>query len=179
MVQGPVSSEEGQMESNANKHFYLTNSQTYHWDADNSYNLWPSEENDPCPDGWRVPSNSDLTTLSKNFSAPSIHNGQKGFWLSGTTTYSDTAPQIFLPAAGYRQGHSSPTYQFQNEVGIYWSCSGSEDNNGAKVLDIRYNGDKNEQVMIDRYAPCSAYSVRCIQGEYASSTDLIPENGNM
>ena len=163
VVQGPVSSEEGQMESNTNKHFYLTNPQKFHWDANNSYTLWPSEENDPCPDGWHVPSNSDLTTLSKNFSAPSTHNGQNGFWFSGTTNYSSSAPQIFLPAAGYRQGHSYPIYQFQNEVGIYWSCSGSEHNDGAKVLDIRYNGDDDEQVMIDRYAPCSAYSVRCVK----------------
>jgi uncharacterized protein (TIGR02145 family) len=73
--------------------------------------------NDPCPAGWRIPTESELLSLLRSGNAWTTRNGVFGR-LFGTTPN-----QIFLPAAGLRYG-SGDYYGNLDRVsilGVYWS----------------------------------------------------------
>jgi len=76
--------------------------------------------NDPCPQGWRLPTREELSSLLSAGSNWTTVNGINGhIFGSGNNT-------IFLSAAGYRLDHSG---QLSNvsRYGFYWS-SAQEDN---------------------------------------------------
>ena len=87
-----------------------------------------SEAYDPCPDGWRVPTISELNTLSYGYHSDIVtDNGVLGVWYSGNTPNSESASKrIFLPAAGGRWAdnfaHGSGAIG-RGEGGSYWSSS--------------------------------------------------------
>jgi len=72
------------------------------------------KENDPCPCGWRVPTETELASLNEVSSEWSELNGKPGrFFGSGKQS-------IFLPAAGYRHCNSSALISV-GTYGNYWS----------------------------------------------------------
>jgi uncharacterized protein (TIGR02145 family) len=72
-------------------------------------------ENDPCPEGWRVPTKAELESLLKASSVWTTQNGVKGRLFG-------TAPNtVFLPAAGYRH-YSKGELNDVGSDGLYWSC---------------------------------------------------------
>ena len=79
IVEGPVSLAVGQSEANAGK-FYCNTNIPYDWLTPQDDNLWNSgtEDNpvnteyDPCPEGWRVPTNSEFLELISNHSSWTI-----------------------------------------------------------------------------------------------------------
>ena len=77
------------------------------------------KENDPCPDGWRVPTEAELRSLHSAISEWTTKNGVTGRLFG-------TAPdQIFLPAAGLR----IQIFESLSSVGgwgIYWSSTQSD-----------------------------------------------------
>ena len=75
-------------------------------------------ENDPCPDGWRVPTHSELSQLHSAGSVWGVYNGVAGR-LFGTSPY-----QIFLPAANWRSDFngSLPSHLLFPE-GWYWGLT--------------------------------------------------------
>ena len=77
-------------------------------------------EYDPCPEGWRVPTNAELDVLNDNHSSlTNDGNDYVGYWYSGSNSYSPDAPQIFFPAAGsidYKGAGSD-----RGSLGSYWS----------------------------------------------------------
>ena len=121
---------------------------------------------DPCPEGWRVPTNSELYKLSRNKSSLStVSTGQKGYWVSGEQEYSSNAVQIFLPAAGHRAATTGNSSNRNAECG-YWSSA--TDGYYAKFLCISninnytYNATRP-----------NGYSVRCVLE--ASVEPSVPE----
>ena len=174
---GPVSLADGQSVENENCFFKVpsaTNSTLkYNWlNADNRQ-LWNSgteeapvkTKYDPCPDGWRVPTTAELTSLITNKSSWTTDNTDlSGFWFSGGTAYSEEANKIFLPAGGRRKSLDG-TAEEREERGYYWS---SEAYNGNK-----YNTDNAWQLLcrdetsngatMTYCCRTNALSVRCVQ----------------
>ena len=78
-------------------------------------NTWDNN-NDPCPEGWRVPTISELESLIKAGTEWTTLNGVNGrIFGTGDNT-------IFLPAAGAREYYQGSLYSI-GENGQYWSNS--------------------------------------------------------
>ena len=99
-----------------------------------------------CPTGWRVPTSAELSALSAHHSDWTTYFGVKGYWFSGSQTYSPTAPAIFLPV-----------YSSNSSSGFYWSSS--EDNSGNAYRLYFYSGDVN----VFSYTRSPGMSVRCLK----------------
>lgn len=121
--------------------------------------------NDPCPSGWRVPTYSELNVLITDHSDwPTTNDGQIGYYYSGvlTTTVYDThplgedKPQVFLPAAGYRNGKSGRATERDKEA-FYWSSRPSNNNTSHLLFFGQYN------VEMRNYSRADGYTVRCVQ----------------
>lgn len=109
---------------------------------------------DPCPAGWRVPTNAELTALLGGNSAPILvpHNSQNGAWFNGTNSPGNSG--VFLPAAGYRDDYGSANVRGSD--GIYWSSTPNGDNADLLVFyDVNATMD-----FISRY---NGLSVRCVR----------------
>ena len=88
------------------------------WNLGDEY-LPIKTEYDPCPDGWRVPTHTELDGLRQHHSQWMLDEDQSGLWISDSPESGPTVPCLFLPASGtndYR-GSSRGLY------GIYWSSS--------------------------------------------------------
>ena len=113
-------------------------------------------EYDPCPEGWRVPTYAELETLSQNYSLFNTNeNGQLGCWFSGASSYSETIPQVFFPAAGERAS-STATAGYRACRGRYWSSSPGDERAYALYFSYRTH-------YIREYNRAFGNSVRCVQ----------------
>ncbi len=127
--EGPVRVADGESSANSNTFWFI--SQVFgFWASDLTNNLWNAGTssvpvktiNDPCPEGWRVPSEEELAALSNNHSSVIIENGVEGMRFSGTRTYNDGISSVFLPLGGVLD------YQYKKardrgRVGFYWSSN--------------------------------------------------------
>ena len=107
-----------------------------------------------CPTGWRLPTKDELESLSANYSDWTTYLGVKGRWFSGSQSYSQTAPAIFLPELF--------TYSF----GRYWSSTdaGQERIDGEDVFNIYFLYIDRANVINDDYgSTTNEYSVRCLK----------------
>lgn len=127
LVAGPVSLSEGQSAENENK-FFVVSTEPYDWLEGSDETLWNSgtedapvkTDYDPCPSGWRVPTYAELDELNQNRSSCTINSaGQSGYWFSGASSYTESAPQIFFPAAGGRNADGDA--DSRGYWGLYWS----------------------------------------------------------
>ena len=144
--------------------FFTSSKSPYDWVSGLSYNLWNSgkesspekTEHDPCPNGWRVPTETEMGRLNDNYSDWVVVEGQRGRYFSGTHPYNETAPQIFLPASGYR-AYDGDAYG-RNNYGYYW-VSAANYQSSPDYFRFDYN-----VVMID-WGNCRSwgYSIRCVQ----------------
>lgn len=159
---GCVSLEGGQHKSNANK-FYKKYDITGDWLATLNDKLWNNKTNtspekgqfDPCPEGWRLPTDHEMEELILNSSGVvTLDDGQKGIYVSGLYHYSSTVPCIFLPMSGWRRSLDGEVRGI-NDFGEYWTST--VDSWNAKELIIRGEFDIN---LTDR---ANGLSVRCIQ----------------
>ena len=131
-----ASMSELQSESNANE-FYLGLTITYGWRSHTSKN----GDYDPCPNGWRVPNHEELDILFTYLSHSSwVTNdeGQPGYWFYYDVEYSETSPQIFLPAAGYRD-LTNGYADLRGLEGNYWSACGWEN---SAAIGSNYQGKR-------------------------------------
>ena len=99
-----------------------------------------------CPIGYRIPTKSELESLSAHYSEWTNYHNKDGHWFSGSKAYSDTEPSIFLPAF--------PNKKF----GYYWSSD--EYNTSLRyILHFRL-----EKVQIIANNNTTGY-LRCIKDE--------------
>ncbi|MBQ2912862.1 MAG: hypothetical protein IJE52_04135 [Bacteroidales bacterium] len=153
------------------------------WISSRNDNLWYSTTNkaqyDPCPVGWRVPTNAELITLvtgltqDNSVSGFSSHcetindtedkyYGMSGFWFYGNTAET-TGNKVFFPAAGILSPGRGGEFQLRHEVGYYWSSSiySSE----AWYLSFLVAEDLGNRGTVSSNSAVRAYgrSVRCVK----------------
>ena len=164
--EGGISVVTGNHKSKANIFYTGTSSYNYDWVDPKDDKLWNSgteskpvkTEYDPCPEGWRVPTYAELDELNNNYSSRTTNeNGQPGYWFSGASSYTETVPQVFFPAAGYR----SCTYgnaHGRGDYGHYWSSRRYSVD--AYYLDFY---SSTSIVKLSAVSRAYGYSVRCVQ----------------
>ena len=162
--EGGVSAITGQHKSKSNVFFTSTSEYNYDWLYPQDDYLWNNgtesepvkTENDPCPEGWRVPTYAELEELSKNHSEWTINeNSQSGCWFSAPSSYSSEAAQVFFPAAGCRDyGNGNANLRGYN--GVCWSSRPS----GSRACSLRF-GSSSANMGNSHCA--NGFSVRCVQ----------------
>lgn len=119
------------------------------WDiSDEQGDVW-TNENDPCPKGWRVPTNTEFETLANEnkVSYEWMDNRQGALF-----TDKITGASIFFPASGLRQSLVTNV----GNLGFYWSSSAT-DGNGY------YMSITNYRFYPNYYGSRSyGFSVRCV-----------------
>lgn len=166
IIDGGVSRFAGSHKSNENFFYRWFGDQWGDWLDPHNDTLWNSgtEDNpvktdyDPCPQGWRVPTRTELFELSQNKSDLVYVNGLPGVWLSGGSVLKERVPKIFLPATGKR------TYDLHKGVyrgwsGHYWSSTPQDIPSWSNsVLVCGYGGGS-----IEVHPRSNGMAVRCVQ----------------
>ena len=176
----------GAAEANRNKFYigdaYNSNGGYSDWLAqeDRSPELWNGgneespvkTEYDPCPEGWRVPTNNELVTLwvgtqvsSDLKTAPSDQvektDGIKGFWAKSEVGVN----KVFFPVYYVLNYDSTGAYTGGGNNSLYWSSTAGNSNNAmSEVLMMAlstFSGDLMLQAT-ERSRACG-YSVRCVK----------------
>ena len=162
LVEGPVMPSVGQAEENQDKFYYFSLS-PYDWSKVRNDQMWNGgtesspvkTANDPCPEGWRVPTYAELDQLRRNRSSWTTFESQKGYYFSGEYITIDGNPQIFFPAAGTRDDDGNA--DDRGYYGCYWSSSPS----GHFSYPLSFvSGGVNLSFSLRR---ACGYSVRCVQ----------------
>jgi len=117
-------------------------------------NSW-TRANDPCPTGWRIPTEGELRTLlqSTRVTAQMRTTGTRGMLFTDRTT----GNTLFLPAAGWRHREDG-WLESENWVGEYWSSTVAESN---EVWTLVFN-ISNRQYWVDWGNRTFGKSVRCV-----------------
>ncbi len=118
-------------------------------------------ENDPCPEGWRVPTKQEIEALSANASEWTTVLGRNGHWFTGSAPYSENLDaKIFLTADGQREWYDASAEKL-NETGAYWTTTQERSQWGEigyTTLRMHEIGGINPNVS----SPAFANSVRCV-----------------
>ncbi len=167
IVEGPVSESYGQAYSRRNK-FFKASSYPFDWLSPQDSKLWNSGTeaapvkavNDPCPEGWRIPTYAELKALTTSKSSWTTKDGQNGRWFSGSVAYtSGMGGAIFFTAAGYR--YYNGFEHCRGSYGYYWSST--PDSNSSFTLYFN-----SGSVGISNSHRAQGYTVRCIRGVSSS-----------
>ena len=123
------------------------------WDSTPAEGETWETENDPCPPGWRVPTQEELNNLRQRPNEWTTENGVEGRRF-GTAPY-----QIFLPAAGHRgNNEGTPLAQERDRSGSYWSSTSGP--NAANGVELFINSSR--AVIFNTYNRAFAQSIRCV-----------------
>ena len=124
--------------------FIYKTSSPYDWRSPQNDNLWQgvSGINNPCPDGFRLPTNDEITAL---------------FTVAGITNYTTAASSnLKFTASGYNDWVDGASLQTGN-IGFYWGSSVSGIYAGYRTIISNDTGLHTESFR------ASAFSVRCIK----------------
>lgn len=110
--------------------------------------VWDSS-NDPCPDGYRVPTSDEMKTLSDAANVEWVFDG------TGTTFTDKNTKQVMFMPGGVERGFSNGNLAHP-EWCSYWSSTG-----GSSTLAYRfYAGDSF--VTVNQSMRSSGYFIRCV-----------------
>ena len=146
---------------NRKRAWSATDEEVEGWDnTDEEGTKW-YPENDPCPEGWRIPTRAELESLYHTDSRWTRQNRVYGR-LFGTAPY-----QIFLPITGWRH-YQYGSLVYQDEAGAYWSSTRSWMNALAMEFDDNY-------VDVHIFGRSAGIAIRCVS---VDSEILIEDTGN-
>jgi uncharacterized protein (TIGR02145 family) len=114
-------------------------------------------ENDPCPEGWHLPTETELSALANRMVWDTQRTG---------ATVSGMPPDFFFPAAGYSSGQNGNARDY-GVAGYYWSVNGSNGTNKqatARALKFLRNGNTTTSSIIDEMK-LSGLCVRCVRAK--------------
>ena len=133
---------------NRRKGWNATDAEVDNWDNSRAPGTTWYAENDPCPEGWRVPTFAEIQSLYNSGSEWAERNGVYGR-LFGVEPY-----QIFLPAAGLRRGASGE----HDRAGwsYVWSSTAYDNERGMRMW-VGY--DTSSLAASDR---ANGFGVRCV-----------------
>lgn len=173
LVDGPMSYNDGVL-ADSPENFYRV-SKWVDWVYPSYSILWeqgtytsPKKSKfDPCPEGWRVPTISELQSLlNKYYEYTTLDSGVKGTYFKGMNNDAETSDKIFLPAAGYLDCHEGKSTNVGR--GYYWSTTSKTTSNALiKESYALFFGSQYNDVSIDwgsaYYCRALGYSVRCVK----------------
>ena len=117
-----------------------------------------SSANDPCPDGWRVPSWEELRRLTDTGVLLDTYSGVKGAYFGSPVLPLEL--RVFLPAAGCREDDGSLYEAGVGIIGAYWTSDQAlYDDTYGYWLFIRSDGYN----FSDGYEKVAGLSVRCVK----------------
>ena len=165
IIEGTISSN-GHKDTYSNT-FFTSSESPFDWLSPQNDQLWNSgteeepvkTEYDPCPTGWRVPTYIELNELRQNYS-PLYMSGLYecgGRYFSGSYTYIEDCPRVFMPASGERDS-STGKRDYRRNNGYYWSSSSKV--TFAYFLFLRDFGSYVDILSGNR---ANGNSVRCVQ----------------
>ena len=128
------------------------------WNATANVRIAWTSANDPCPAGWRLPTQADFNALNAMGSVWSPVGGQAGriYPSAGASAAAVTAgTHIFMPAAGWRNNTNGALSSVGTD-GLYWSSTPSGTVNAMR-LDIF---STSSVVLANNRA--FGFSVRCV-----------------
>lgn len=120
IIEGPVSISEGNDIANNDK-FYIFKDSPFDWCIPQALS-WNMSLYNPCPKGWRLPTNEEFLLLYNSgctWVKSGGPNAIAGRWFGGNHN-GDHAGSIFLPAAGHRHSYAGAIIDF-DEYGYYWT----------------------------------------------------------
>ncbi|MDR1882834.1 MAG: FimB/Mfa2 family fimbrial subunit [Prevotella sp.] len=142
-VDGPLSAEAAASDDR----FIIPDGTPNDWLDPQDDNLWSGENaQGPCPDGWRVPTEAELTVLKSKIVAAGVVNNRVSVTGVGGTLY--------LPAAG--SCYYTGAWGYQGTYGRYWSSTTFE----TSARRLEFVGSSFSVGAVGR---AYGISVRCIQ----------------
>jgi uncharacterized protein (TIGR02145 family) len=128
------------------------------WDIRSSFTstIWDTEwyaENDPCPEGWRIPTRRELEQLRRANSEWTSKNGVYGRLFG-------TAPnQIFLPAAKFLTTSGNIGWHLGNH-GSYWSRT--QDSRNRDSVAWRFTFSESDYLWVNAMHKALGFNIRCV-----------------
>jgi uncharacterized protein (TIGR02145 family) len=131
---------------------------TIEWDSsyapDGAWSDSSKTANDPCPDGYRLPTTTQWDGVLNNNTQSTF-----GSWSISATNYSSArffGSDLMLPAAGYRSS-TSGELRYRGSIGSYWS--NAEDGGYGGARNLYFSSSSADRRTNDRGG---GLSVRCI-----------------
>ena len=131
-----------------------------------SYFTWYNAHQ-ACPEGWRMPYESELVSLAANSQAGEL-DGVKGRWFSASSQNFNSANSVFLPSAGDETGKIGYEY-----AGYYWSYNAGYIRNQVNVLSFTESAASPSMTLIGASQPLPVRCVRILPSELSASEITI------
>lgn len=140
------------------------------WGGSDIYNNPIRTENDPCPEGWRVPNDEEFKSLDFEGYNSTWSDGKNtiknlhGKWFGAnhaTATVDDPKGCVFFPATGAATTISAwkgPTYDSRGYVGYYLSSY-------LGTAPYYFGVERNKAYVKYNYKTPSCFAVRCVKAK--------------